>query len=275
MILLKHRPSQVLNICRSYSSIKTTDISKHFKLREISRSVPGKPLVILFDWLYAKPSAVDKYCNLYHDRGLDVLTVRGKVSQFLWPPKSFLLTEDLLKYLLETRPFQKYVIHAFSIGAYNYDVCMYLANQNKEKYGEFSSRIQGQILDSITIGTYEQMSRGVSSILPSNPIIRKSTMKIVDTYYKLTSKKTLKQYDILVQFFKNDPIRVPTLFFYAKNDPMCHVESIEEMIEKWREMDELEVFSRHWDESVHCAHLKYHQDEYLQELDDFLKTINL
>lgn len=83
-------------------SVKTTRVSKHLLLNELeANSVTSdwntkkteKPLVLLFDWLYAKPNQLRKYSALYHDIGLDVLTVTGRLSNFLWPPVGYKLAE--------------------------------------------------------------------------------------------------------------------------------------------------------------------------------------
>ncbi|XP_050401491.1 uncharacterized protein LOC126818236 [Patella vulgata] len=254
---------------------RNTEISKHFKLREVSCEKDNRPLVLLFDWLYAKPSAVNKYCDLYHHCGLDVLTVSGRVSQFLWPPNAVKLSEELMSYLLFERKPQKYLVHAFSVGAYNYDVALYHAFENSDKYGKFRSRIQGQIFDSVTIGSYEVMCRGLATNLPQNRIIQKSILTILDTYYNLTSEHTKDQYNKLVDFFKDKPIKVPTLLFYAKNDPMCDVVSMEMMICKWQKMDNFDITFKGWDDSIHCAHLKCHPQDYRKKWTEFMQKVNI
>ena len=98
----------------SRNKVTKIKISPLFTLREVDTSTlqpnprnfeaKNRPLVVLYDWLYASQSALDKYCDLYHDIGLDVLTVRGKLIHFLWPLKGKELAENLMKFLLWERP---------------------------------------------------------------------------------------------------------------------------------------------------------------------------
>lgn len=46
-----------------------------------------KPLVILFQWLMAKPKHVKKYAELYIDHGYDVIAVNVTPWQVMWPTK--------------------------------------------------------------------------------------------------------------------------------------------------------------------------------------------
>lgn len=56
-----------------------------------------KPLVVLLQWLMAKPHIIKKYAKLYIDQGYDVLAVTVTPWQVMWPTKgiqvSFLFIE--------------------------------------------------------------------------------------------------------------------------------------------------------------------------------------
>lgn len=152
------------------SSGKIIPVSSHLVLHKADEicstfAPANKPLVLLFLWLYAKPAHVAKYRALYHDIGLDVLTVRGKLSHFLWPPESFKLSDELFSFVKGGRPAdEKILIHAFSLGAYNYTINMKESEVKPEESGHFRDRVIGQIFDSIVIGTYESMSKGIAEV---------------------------------------------------------------------------------------------------------------
>ena len=215
--------------------------------------------------MYANQSALDKYCDLYHDIGLDVVTVRGKLVHFLWPPRGEELAQKLMTFLLQDRPTdEKLFIHAFSVGAYNYTICETLALERKEQFGQFRDKIIGQIFDSIVLGSYENMSTGIATALYDNEVFTKSLVSVMDLYYTATKKQTKEVYDKLVQNFKEDPVAVPTLIYFSLNDPMCHVPTMEEMILNWtKHFPNYDVSVKSWEKSVHAAHLKFHKDEYL------------
>ncbi|XP_071103179.1 transmembrane protein 53-B-like [Haliotis cracherodii] len=255
-------------------SVKTTRVSKHLLLNELeANSVTSnsntkkteKPLVLLFDWLYAKPNQLRKYSALYHDIGLDVLTVTGRLSNFLWPPVGYKLAEEIFNYLfVERKTKDELLIHAFSIGAFNYTICLTLADRHPELYGMFRDRVIGQVFDSIVIGSYKNMTEGMVTLLP-NVVFKKAVYPVVDMYYRATSKNTKDEYDRLVALFIEKPIQVPTIFFYSENDPMCHVPTMESMLRNWREnIPKFQVEAKSWEVSQHTAHLKHHPEEYLQ-----------
>lgn len=147
------------------------DPFRHMTLYEAEAGSPStganKPLVLLFQWLYAKPHEVRKYCALYHEIGLDVLAVRGKISHFLWLPEGVKLAAELFCYLERHRPpNEKLLVHASSLGAYNYTITlMATENEASKEYQNFRERVVGQIFDSIVIGTYEDMSEGLSEVI--------------------------------------------------------------------------------------------------------------
>ncbi|XP_076101402.1 uncharacterized protein LOC143071154 [Mytilus galloprovincialis] len=255
--------------------VKRTKLAPLLTLREVDQGsftqnsakfIPKhKPLVIVFEWLYANQNALNKYCELYHDIGLDVLTVRGKLVHFLWPPRGEIFARTLLNYLLNERPRDEQIfIHAFSVGAYNYTICETLALESYTQFGSFRDKVIGQVFDSIVIGTYENMSTGIAAALHDSGVLTKPIIAIMDAYYKTTNKKTKEVYDKLVQNFKEDPVVVPTLMYFSHNDPMCHVPTMTEMVSDWNnKFPQFDVTVKSWEESIHAAHLKFHKEEYL------------
>lgn len=293
--ILKRWRGYLLNTQRSYSSsepagdsgtqpdkqassVTQTQISKLLTRRsrddqdKLLGNQPRK-LVLLFDWLYAKPAAVERYCDLYHARGLDVLTVNGRLVHFLWPPEGYKLAKEILAYLDTTE--EDLIVHAFSVGAYIYTLCLMLAQREPEKFGHFRDRVKGQIFDSVVIGSYDHMSTGMTVALPGNNVMKKPILKVMDTYYNMTKQSTRDEFDRLVDLFKSQPIMVPTLLFYSYNDPMCYVPAMEEMIENWRRnLPDFDVKGKCWEDSIHAAHLKFHTEEYLESWNELMAKIN-
>ncbi len=46
-----------------------------------------RPLVVLFAWMLAKDKHIEKYRNLYFQRGFDVLTVKTEPFELLLPER--------------------------------------------------------------------------------------------------------------------------------------------------------------------------------------------
>lgn len=236
-----------------------------------------RPLVLMFQWLYAKPQSVQKYCDLYHDIGLDVLTVRGKLSHFLWPPVGVQLSCEIFKYLEENRPpDEKILIHAFSVGAYNYTIALEAADKDTADSGHFRNRIIGQIFDSIVIGSYENMSRGITEVLPNNKAFKQVVLQTLNVYYTVTHATTKDTYERLVRHFKEAPIPVPTLVFYSENDPMCDLAAMEQMLSNWKSVNPpFEVTKVSWLNSKHAAHLPEHREMYFSAWKGLMERLHL
>ena len=60
----------------------------------------NNPLVLFFPWLGATSGAIAKYCELYHQKGWDVLLVKSTAKHFLFPPNAKVLVTELAKYIL-------------------------------------------------------------------------------------------------------------------------------------------------------------------------------
>ncbi|XP_064609350.1 uncharacterized protein LOC135473432 [Liolophura sinensis] len=272
--------------------VKRISVSKGLVLRTVTQnnfadsteaSLP--PLVVLFEWLGAKSKAVDKYCKFYHDRGLDVLTVKGGLLEFLWPSAAFTKARGLLDYLQSTtsnsnpgsRPSQrKYLIHAFSVGAYNHTVCLMVSKKEAAYYGWYRQNICGSVFDSIVIGTLDNMVTGMALSLSNSPAVQVMVKQIGNVYYRLNPARTLQFYDEAVTFFKTQPVLAPSLYLFSHDDPMSDERSIHGLIELWKqEFPSIQLSVQSWEHSVHAAHIRYHEAEYKAALDRFCKDLDI
>lgn len=276
-----------------HGPVKRVTVSKGLVLRTVTKNnfvvstkaTSSPPLVVLFEWLGAKSKAVDKYCQFYHDRGLDVLTVKGGLLEFLWPSTAFAKARQLLNYLqlaaLDSNPEsgppqRRYLIHAFSVGAYYHTVCLMLSHREAENYRWYKQNIYGSVFDSIVIGTLDNMVTGVALSLSNSPAIQAVVRQIGHVYYRLSSARTLKFYDESVAFFKTQPALAPSLYFFSRDDPMCDVRSIHDLIEMWkREFPSVQISVQSWEHSVHAAHIKYHETDYKAALTRFCEELDL
>ena len=56
---------------------------------------PSKVLIVLMTWLGAKDKHILRYSDLYTKQGLDVLIVKSKAKDFIWPRNSMALAEHV------------------------------------------------------------------------------------------------------------------------------------------------------------------------------------
>lgn len=251
-------------------------LSKQLTLRSVVQSTDRKPrdLVLFYEWLYPNAKAVDKYCMLYHENGFDVLTIKGQMASFVWPPVSVKLSQEILAFLKNKRnPItDKYIIHAFSIGAYNFTTCSMISSSQSSEFGFFRENIRGQIFDSVVAGSYDHMVTGICESLSVPRPLRKPFHLFMDSFFMLTKKKTTDVYDQMVAHFWGSVAKVPTLVFYSENDPMCDATYVTREITQWKEK-QLDVTSVSWKKSIHAAHLKEHPQDYMREWNKLMNKL--
>lgn len=248
-------------------------ISEHIELWKMQSSNQSFPLVLMFTWLKSPMSVVQKYANLYHHRGMDVLVVRGTAKHFLRPSYSFQLGYELEKCLNEIPSYQKYLVHCFSIGTYNYTLAQMTSRSGVPCFP--SEKVIGQIYDSIAFGSIEHMVSGLAISITNRKILQRIIKTLVLLYIHLTSKYTRDIYDNCVEFFKQKLLPVPSLFFYCENDPVCNLKFMKESLALQREKHGDKIWEKSWPISAHVGHLRLHQDDYVAIWNSFLNKLGL
>ncbi|XP_013379494.1 uncharacterized protein LOC106150985 [Lingula anatina] len=266
-----------------YSSLSTSEmekikISDHLILRQTidqTKNQSGgkaRPLVLFFPWMNAKAAAVQKYCDIYHERGMDVLIVSSSAKHFLWPESAGPLAAEVLDYTKKHHIHRPLLIHGLSIGAYFFTVCLMQMIMNPQKYKQLEQQICGQIYDSLTVGSVQRMALGIAKSITNNQTLSSSIKGSILTYFALTHSHTVAQYDKLIALFKEKPHRSPALLFYSLDDPMCDPDSMADIIDTWNKLG-MSVTHKCWERSKHAGHLKQHTADYIQTLDTFLRQL--
>ncbi|XP_019898271.2 uncharacterized protein si:dkey-5i3.5 isoform X2 [Esox lucius] len=240
----------------------TSDVPKH---SASLTSTPTRPLLLLFPWLGARPSAVAKYQNIYLDRGLDVLTVNSDVWHFLWPRWGLEYAAEVLDILDDHRfKGRPLLVHAFSIGGYTFSQMLTQVVRAPDKYPGLAQRVVGHVYDSMVVGTLEHMATGLGkTMFPRvEPLVRHTAM----FYFWLFKSKTVDYYDRAIKVIYDNPITAPALFFFCENDALCDPVAVEAIIDTWRRRG-VTVDAKKWKESVHAGHLRCHPEEYLSTLE--------
>ena len=260
--------------------LKKTVTSEGLEMREVSRSWRGNninqpTLVIFFSWLGASEKSLCNYFELYHSLGYDILHVPGNMKHFAWPPTSVNLATVVLNYICTEMSHYRYIlVHSMSIGSFNYTSCIMEVMKHPQKYWNFTLRLVGNVFDSITYGSYDRMKTGVSYGLTQNYLVRILIQQFLTLYFIITKRKTVNFYENGMTAFKERPFRVPNIFYYCKDDPMCDHELIAVLIEHWRTKLNMSVIDVCWDSSIHSGHLYKHRLEYLERHRDFLQNVH-
>ncbi|XP_007250995.3 transmembrane protein 53 isoform X1 [Astyanax mexicanus] len=232
-----------------------------------------RPLLLLLPWLGSKPHALAKYCEIYLKTGFDVLAVETEVGRFLWPRWGLEYGGQLLE-LLESERFAQrpLLVHAFSIGGYTFAQILIHIARDPQRYQGLTSRIKGQIYDSLVVGSLERMAIGVSrNLFPRwGPVVKHVSL----LYFYMFKRQTVDYFNMGIDAFKKTPVPAPALFFYCNNDALCDPEALEEMLEQWDKLG-ISVTSKKWVESIHAGHLRAHPQEYMSILKNFLYSLNM
>ncbi|XP_045216638.2 uncharacterized protein LOC123566524 [Mercenaria mercenaria] len=255
-------------------SDETSKMSEKFNIRLANSCQCSKTLVIIFGFYGAPEKAIGNYCRLYHGYGFDAMYVPSFLKHFAWPNNSLELATDLLSFVNRScAKYEHILIHAFSMGAYNFTLCMSEMYRAPELYSSIEKRIEAVVYDSLTIGTLKNMAHGVGMGLSKNRVLQTVIPLSMSLYFKLTNKYTVQVYEHFIDLFKQKPLQVPTLLFYCKNDPMSEYDVVEALVHDWKTKFSFSVVNKSWEKSKHSAHFLVHKDEYSKTLDNFLKGI--
>jgi hypothetical protein len=229
--------------------------------------------VLFFPWLNSSKSAVEKYRNLYHKYGLDVLEIKAELKHFMWPSYGVQLALDALNIAHAEKELSrdKYIVHAMSIGAFIYTMVLVNCMKNSE-YSALPDKIIGQVFDSIVIGGLPKMESGIGISASDSKILQNFVSSLARLYFSLTKKHTVDFYMEAVDNFHKLPPKSPSLVFYSHNDPMCDVDSMRHLLDVWK-TNGFPLVEKSWPVSAHAGHLRNHTEDYLSLHIKFMKEI--
>ena len=87
-----------------------------------------------------------------------------------------------------------------------------------------------------------------------------------------------KQFQRCQDFFRylfEDPLDIPQLYIYSKNDDLARFERIKELCLHRKSTQKKPVLIQTWDNSAHCAHLRMHPEAYKQTIEFFTEIMLL
>lgn len=244
-------------------------ISKHIIHRKLTERPEGKvtPLVILWPWLRAPVKAVDRYCDVYHDLGWDVLTVNSQLQHFTWPKLALPVAHEFMEAVEKCHPKGPLVVHGMSIGAFMYVVA---TDEIRRENTSMESRIVAQVCDSLVVG---DLSNAVAEVLAGHRILQAISRTSLELYFRITKQSTWDIYQYYLEEVRERPVRVPTLVFSSLDDPFCNSGKLQDMINGWRELPGMEVTTQIWQQSQHAGHLRKYPEQYREILYKFMQGI--
>ena len=232
-----------------------------------------RPLVVIYAWLAAKSKHLHKYNNFYLEKGFDVLQIKVRPTQLMWPVIVQGLSQEMLDFIHDAdRALQPLLIHGFSVGGYLYGEILHKICANPDKYSGLKERIRGQIFDSPV--DFQGIPFGVSRAVSDNPVVQRIIEHSLASYLKVFKKQTTDHYLRSSAAFHANDLAIPSLLLCSHADPVGPVERIEYVVGKWRNKD-IPVVIKLFDNSPHVSHFLYYPADYMQALNRFLGTIGL
>ena len=190
-----------MHICQTTDSNKTSD-----NCDSGPQKSKGKPLTVIFGWINAKNKNLDKFRQLWNEKGFDVLIVRTSILDTLFPPiGSQIVAQNVVKVLSDLNSkYDEIVIHAFSVGGYQFGEVLVQLTQH-EKYANVLNSFNGFIMDSIVYS--KDRAPGISRTLTTNPILQPMVERITELFFSLFQFLIVKHYNKSEQIIVSPPIK--------------------------------------------------------------------
>lgn len=259
-----------LRYCHPAINVKpvVTDVDNKLEEKPIRR------LAVLFAWMLAKDKHLEKYRNLYFRRGFDVLTVTTSPLELLLPERgSQPIAKNVLNFMNDQiSNYPEIVVHAFSVGGYQFgEVLVEMAkDKNKQILNNMRKAIKGLICDSSA--DMEAIPNGLSRAVTDNWFLQKALKNYIAFHMKLFDSIATKHYMASSQAFKNNVVRCPALILVSHDDAVGNPEANQRVRESWLKLG-LHVQWKCFDSSSHVGHLHRYPEEYQREVDLFLKKV--
>lgn len=261
--------------------LHTQVVNKNLILKcqdESSRGDPGnktekRQLAVILSWMLAKGSHIDKYCNIYLQKGFDVLTVHISPQQMLFPTSgSQVVATNILDYIENHKEYDRIMVHAFSVGAYLMGEIFVKVHESGTKYQDFTKRVVGMVLDSAV--DFEGIPTGFPRAVTSNAL----TVKVLEWYIRahlaVMHNIATKHYLKASRYFHNTPLSCPALMFVSESDKVGTPAQNQSVADDWVAKG-VEVKMKCFQKSGHVSHMHFYKDEYLAEMDDFISKLKL
>jgi len=121
------------------------------------------------------------YVSVYIAKGFDVLHIKVKAGEILWPPRAHTVVSQILDFLTsDSHRHQPLLIHGFSVGGYLYGETLIDICSDAELAQSMSQRIRGQIFDSPV--DFAGVPRGVGMALSNLRPVQVTVRSALEAY---------------------------------------------------------------------------------------------
>lgn len=256
-----------------------TSLTKNVRIINVKTSAPStnkspKPLVVILEWLMAKNKHIHKFADVYLNHGFEVMSVRLKPGQLIWPVSgSKLVASSVVDILHSEYAARPILVHGFSVGGYLWGEIQLKIAEDLARYEQLLSNISGAVWDSAV--DINETAVGVPvALFPKNAILRNACQKYILYHMKKYEKEATQHWRKSRDMFYRPIVPCPTLLLYSKTDPIGNPTSYANIRKSYESMG-IKIFEKCWDKSPHVAHFAFHKEEYLTHLEMFMEKIGL
>lgn len=233
----------------------------------------GKPLVLMLGWLLARTKHLTKYSNIYASKGFDVLQIRVKPSQVLWPMKAQAYIEKIFNVLEQEDCRNKPIlIHGFSVGGYLYGEMLVKMDMEPDRYANLRHRIMGQVFDSPV--DKNQVAYGMAQNLVKHHLLQLLMYPLLEQYLNIFRSSVSDHFMRAQNAFLQNAMSLPSLVLFSHIDPIANPQVIERTIRQWSSRG-ITVLHKSWADTKHVSHLQKYPEEYIEMLWSFLECLPL
>mmetsp|Transcript_6025 Transcript_6025/g.18159 ORF Transcript_6025/g.18159 Transcript_6025/m.18159 type:complete len:330 (-) Transcript_6025:126-1115(-) len=224
-----------------------------------------KPVVVILSWMGASHKNVEKYVEFYRQKGYDVYFYLNNMAHAMVPIESKRQASRVLETISSIPSDRPVFVHAFSIGTGIYGYVLDMMKKQKRN----ADNIAGVIFDS-----------GPSMIFPADvakalymmcPNVSKKVWNMVaNSFFSVTQAR--RNFSVAEEALKKLQLpKAPQLYMYSLDDKIINEvgENIGHFIEANKKVG-AEVFSKVWEKSKHATHMRYHPEEYMDNVSQFL-----
>lgn len=268
------------SLLRGVELVSTEDLNLKTiegRLPLIETKQKKKPLVLLFTWMGCTPKQSDKFLQLYLNKGFDVVLVTFFTREVIWWNQSNEKKASIiLDFLHQNEAYEPIVYHGFSIGNGLWTSMLWEMSQNEERHRPLANRIKGQIWDSVT-QTSNLIRNACYAAFPTNRKMGQLLYRIVrvlpiaDTNVVNNMEYFYKRNNFI---FNNPPFKIPSLLFCSKGDIYSELDGVLTAFENWKSIG-MQAYIKYWEKSKHVGHFFLHNQEYVETINFFLKSIGV
>ena len=263
---------------------------------------PPPPLILLFAWAIAKERHLEKFRTFWLSRGFDILTIRTPFWELAFPESAAPgNAQQVIRFLSSSNFAQRRILaQGCSLGAYSVatfvDQLKKLQENNgdskknsrekdqsqqseAEKARQIESALAGIILDSP--GVSKALHVGAAQVLVQRPLARRLLRRAIYAYYHSSRRHLWDRLQRIGAIQAANPLRVPLLVLYSRDDQVVSARLVDELIEDWKMISDKEgekpfsVQAKCWPVSEHVTHLRNFPEEYGAEVDRFLAKLGI